>query len=106
MLLWRLLCARLIADRDQQRRDVFTVMAGLLKRRAAAFGRDTVAAELNRCQVRVVVRALDPSRCIGLAHLQVSDDLSLLVVQPTEKGSGSEQAPKASIRKSRQSTGN
>jgi hypothetical protein len=77
----RLLSPRLIAYGDQERCDVFAVVAGLLKGGAAAFGRNSVSAQLDRRQIWIGIRALDASRCVGLADLQISNDLALLVIQ-------------------------
>src|SRR5689334_20283273 len=102
----RLLRTRLIAHRDQERRDVLAMVARLLESRAAALRGDAFAAELNGGQIRVVVGALDASGRIRLAHFEITDDLALLVVEAAQKSASSEQAAKASIGEGRKSTGN
>jgi hypothetical protein len=82
------------------------MMARLLESGATALGRNAIAAELDCRQVRVVVRALDAGRGVRLADFQISDDLALLVVEPAQERSRSEQTPKTAIGKRRQSTGN
>jgi hypothetical protein len=82
------------------------VVARLLKGGTAALRGDAVSSELNGGQIRVVVGAFDAGCRIGLADLEVTDDLALLVVEAAQKSPSSEQAAKASIGEGRKSTGN
>jgi hypothetical protein len=71
----------LVAHRDQQRGDVLAVLPGLLERRTGAVRGDALAAEANRDLVRIGVGTLDSPLRGGVVHVDVFDDLALLVVE-------------------------
>jgi hypothetical protein len=96
----------LVANRDEERGDVFAVLAGLLERRARAVGRDAFAPEFDRRLVGFRIRALDAP---GGARVRDGDalyDPALLVVEASQKRSSSEESAETAIGKSGQSVSN
>lgn len=95
----RELRARSVANRDQQRGDVFAMLPGLLKGGAGAVGRDAFTPEPDRHGVRIRVGTLDLALRDGVVDIDVLHDAALLVVEAAQEGASAEQPPEAAIRK-------
>ena len=96
-------CASLVAHRDQQRRDVFAVLIGLLEGRTGALRRDAFAAEANGHLVGLRIGAFDLSGGVRFGDSDLLDHLAFLVVEAAQEGAGAEQASEATIGECRKS---
>ena len=76
---------------------MLAVLSCLLEGRAGAVRRDAFAAELDGDLVRVWVRATHATVGRSVVQVYFVDDLTLLVVEPSQKRSGSEQASESAV---------
>jgi hypothetical protein len=96
---------RAISDRDQECGNVFAVLARLLERRARAVRRDALSAQTNGDGVRIRIGTANLALRGRFVHVDVFDDLALLVIQAAQERAGPEQASQASVREGRQGVG-
>ena len=78
---------------------MLAVLPGLLKRWAGAVRRDALAAQADRNGIRIRIRTTDLALGRGLVHVDVLDDLALLVIEAAKESARSEQAAKAAVGK-------
>ena len=85
----------LIADGDEQRRDMLAVLARLGERGTRALGLNPRRSQLDFHHVRFRVRPADASD--GLADVDVFDDLASGVVEPAKKCSCAKEPTQTSV---------
>jgi hypothetical protein len=92
------LCAScLIANGDEQRRNVLAVLARLGKRGARAIRLNAFWRQIDADGVRVGVGALDSALGARLGDLHVLHDPPPGVVEPAQKRSSTEQTTKSAV---------
>lgn len=93
----RLRAARLIAERDEERRNVLAVPVDLGKRRAAALGADPVGREADVHAVRGRLGAADLTPRASVLDGHLVDGVASYVIVAAKERAGPEQAPERSI---------
>ena len=97
--------SRLIAHRDEERRDVLAVLSRLLEGGARAVRGDAFAAELDGRLVRLGIGTLDAPGGACVRDGDALDDAALFVVEATKEGAGAEQAAKTAVGERGESVG-
>ena len=93
----RLRAARLVAHRDEERRDVFAMLPRFGERGTGAIRLDAFGSEIDAHRVGVGVRPFDPPLGARFGHLHVLDHAPSRVVEAAQKRPRSEQASESAV---------
>jgi hypothetical protein len=89
--------AGLIADRNQQRRDVLAVLVGLSEGRTRTMRLDAVGSQLDRDRVGLGLRRSNRARGRHLVDCDILDDATTEILKSPKERSGAEQPAKATV---------